>query len=196
MHALPAAPAPPPRRQLFVGTAVAGLATIMLVGGMLAVWYQQRARALDAGDDATWLPDGIVIPEVATNTMIFGLVGVVLFAQWAHYAARRGQRANTGLALGLVALMGLAVINAQAYVWHQIQLPIEGETAGYAGMFYAVTGTMTALFVIGLVFTLVTVFRSLGGRLDDTEVTSAHALYWYVLTIAFLAVWLVVYVTK
>ncbi|MFV0306401.1 MAG: cytochrome c oxidase subunit 3 [Desertimonas sp.] len=196
MQALPAAPAPPPRRQLFVGTAIAGLATIMLIGGMLAVWYQQRARALDAGPQATWLPDGIVIPEVAANTMIFGLVGVVLFAQWAHYAARRAQRANTALALGLVALMTFAVINAQAYVWNQVHLPIEGDTAGYAGMFYAVTGTMTALFVIGLVFTVVTAFRSLGGRLADTEVTAAHALYWYVLTIAYLAVWLVVYVTK
>jgi cytochrome c oxidase subunit 3 len=35
-----------------------------------------------------------------------------------------------------------------------------------------------------------------GGRLDDTRVASAHALYWYVLTAAFTAVWFVVYVQK
>jgi len=194
MLALPAAPAPPPRRQVLVGTALAGVATWMLIGGMLAVWYQQRARALDAG--TTWLPESVTVPEVPTNTMAIGLVGLVLFAQWAVYAARRGQRTNTALALGLVGLMGLAVINAQAYVWYAIELPITGDTAGYAAMFYAVTGVMTALFVIGLVFTLITAFRTLGGRLRDTETVAAHALYWYAIAAAFMAVWFVVYVTK
>ena len=54
-HALPAAPAPPPRRQVFVGTALAGVATWMLIGGMLAIWILLRERALDAGEP--WLPE-------------------------------------------------------------------------------------------------------------------------------------------
>ena len=57
-------------------------------------------------------------------------------------------------------------------------------------MFYAVTGTMMALFVIGLVFTGVAAFRFLGGRSADREIVAAHALYWYVLAAAFSAVWL------
>jgi heme/copper-type cytochrome/quinol oxidase subunit 3 len=194
MHALPAAPAPPPRRQVLVGTALAGAGTLMLIGGMLAVWYQQRSRAHDAGEP--WLPEGITIPEVPTNVMLFGLVGLVLFAQWAVHATRRQDRINAGLALGLVALMALAVINAQVYVFNQMHLPLADEMAGYAGMFYAVTGTMTALFGAGLVFTLITAFRVLGGRVRDHELVVAHALYWYVLTAAFAAVWFVVYVTK
>lgn len=196
MYALPPAPAAPPRRQVLVGTALASAATIMLIGGMLAVWYVQRARALDA-TDGTWLPSGTTIPEVPVNTMLIGLCGLLVFAQWAVYASRREERANAALALGLVAFVALAVINAQAYVWNQIALPIGDEdTAGYAGMFYAVTGTMTALFLVGLVFTAITAFRALGGRTRDTELVAAHALYWYVLTAAFTAVWFVVYVTK
>jgi cytochrome c oxidase subunit 3 len=194
MQALPAAPAPPPRRQVLVGTAFAAGATLMLIGGMLAVWYQQRARAEDAGE--AWLPEGITIPEVPTNVILFGLLGLLIFAQWAVYAARRRDRINTGLALGLVALMALAVINAQVFIFNQIDLPIADETAGYAVMFYAVTGTMTALFIAGVVFTAVTAFRYLGGRTTDREIVAAHALYWYVLTVAFCAVWFVVYVTK
>ena len=88
----------------------------------------------------------------------------------------------------------LAVINAQAFVYNQMELPI--AEGGYPGMFYAVTGTMTALLVIGLVFTAVTAFRYLGGRIDDREIVAAHALYWYVLAAVFSAVWLIVYVTK
>jgi heme/copper-type cytochrome/quinol oxidase subunit 3 len=128
--------------------------------------------------------------------MLLGLVGLVLFAQWAVHSARRQERANTGLALGLVLLMALAVINAQFFVYNQIELPIADDLAGYAGMFYAVTGTMTVLFIAGFVFTLVTAFRVLGGRVRDQELVMAHALYWYVLTAAFCAVWFVVYVTK
>ena len=44
-YALPAAPPPPPRRQLLVGTAFGGVAVLMLIGGMLALWIRLR----DAG---------------------------------------------------------------------------------------------------------------------------------------------------
>ena len=193
-YALPPGPAPPPRRQVLVGSAVAGAGTLMLIGGMLAVWVLQRERALDQ-PDGTWVPSNLTMPEVPTNVMLIGLIALVLFAQWAVYAARRGDRIHTGLAFGLVGLLGLAVINAQAYIWNQIDLPI-AEEGGYAGMFYAVTGTMTVLFIAGVVFTAVTAFRYLGGRTTDREIVAAHALYWYVLTVAFGAVWFVVYVTK
>jgi cytochrome c oxidase subunit III len=193
-YALPPAPAPPPRRQVLVGTALAGAGTLMIVGGMLAVWVLQRERALD-GPEGTWVPSDVTIPEVPTNVMLIGMFALVLFAQWAVYAARRGERVHTGLAFGLVGLIGLAVINAQAYVWNQIELPI-AEEGGYAGMFYAVTGTMTVLLVFGVLFTGVTAFRYLGGRTTDREIVAAHALYWYVLTAAFCAVWYAVYVTK
>lgn len=192
MHALPAAPAPPPRRQVLVGTALASVATIMLIGGMLAVWILQRERAIEA--EGTWLPAGVTIPEVATNVMLIGVWALVVFAQWAVYAARRGDKVHTGLALGIVAVITLALINAQAFVYNQLGLPV-AET-GYAGMFYAITGTVVALFLIGLVFTAVTAFRFLGGRTTDRELVAAHALYWYVLAAVFSAVWLIVYVTK
>ena len=191
--ALPPAPAPPPRRQVLVGTALAGAGTLMLIGGMLAVWVLQRERALDA-EDGTWVPADVTIPEVPTNVMLIGLLALVVFAQWAVYAARRADKGHAALALGLVGLLGLAVINAQAYVWNQIEMPI--ADGGYPGMFYAVTGTMTALLIAGVVFTAVTAFRYLGGRTYDRELVAAHALYWYVLTTAFSAVWFFVYVTK
>jgi heme/copper-type cytochrome/quinol oxidase subunit 3 len=193
MHALPAAPAPPPSRQIFVGTALAGVAAVMLVGGMLAVWILQRERAIDAG--GTWLPDGITIPEVPANVMLIGVWGMCVFAQWASWSARRADRAHTGLALGIVAVMTVALINAQAYVYTQMGVTVTDET-GYGAMFYAVTGTVIALFIVGLGFTGVAAFRFLGGRTADREIVAAHALYWYVLAAVFSAVWLIVYVTK
>lgn len=192
MHALPAAPVAPPRRQVLIGTAIASVAALMLLAGMLGVFILQRERALNAGQD--WLPAGVQIPGVPTNVMLISFGVLLLFAQWAVSAMRRRDRVHVGLALGLVVLVGLALVNAQAFVYAQMDMPI--ADSAYAGMFYAITGTMLALIVAGLAFTAVTAFRVLGGRDDDHELVASHALYWYVLSAGFAALWLIVFVTK
>lgn len=189
--ALPAAPAPAPRRQVLVGTALACVAASMLIGGMLATYVLFRQRAVDAGER---FPGTYIIPEVPSNIMLITLASLCVFAQWAVFAAKRQDRLNVGLALGVVTLMGLAYVNAQAFVYVRMGMPISEGT--YPVLFYAVTGLMLALVVIGLVFTAVAAFRFLGGRAGDLEVVAASALYWYFSTVAFAAVWFVVYVTK
>lgn len=189
--ALPAGPSPAPRRQIFVGTALAGVAATMMMGGMLAVWALIRQRAVDAGER---FPVKFIIPEVATNVMLITIFALCLFAQWAVYSARRGDRSHTGLALGVVLVLGIAFINAQAFVYTQMEMPLAGS--GYATMFYAITGTMIAIVIAGLVYTVVAAFRSLGGRDREYEVISAHAMYWYFTAAAYAALWFLVYVTK
>ena len=192
MIALHAGPAPAPRRQLFVGTALAGAGIITLFGGMLATWMRMRANAIDA--TGIWFPKNTVMPEVPSNVVLIAFVPLCLFAQWAVYAARRDDRPNAGLALGLTGLMGLAVINAMIFSFNQIDLPVAG--GAYNSMFYAVTGTFTLVAVLGVVFTAVCLFRYLGGRVTEREIVSAHALFWYVVAAVYVAVWLVVFVTK
>ena len=192
MLALPAAPAPAARRQIFVGTALACVAAAMLIGGMLALWMRLRTDSLAAV--GTWMPKGVSVPEVATNVMLMAFLPICIFAQWAVYSARRDDRAHTGVALFLVALLGLAVVNAQAFVYATMQVP--ARSGAFNTMFYALTGTFIALVAIGMVFSVVTAFRYLGGRTSDREIVSAHAMYWYFLSAAFTALWLVVYVTK
>lgn len=190
-HALPPGPAPAPRNQLLVGSGLAALAMIMLTGGMLAVWSLQRSRATDL--TGTWLPDGVVIPEVPSNVMLLAFVGVCVFAHWAQWSSARGDRAHTALAFGCLALVALLIINAQAFIYHEMGLGIGDGT--YAVMFYAVTGVFIALMVAGLAFTAVAAFRSLGGRADG-ELLVAHAIFWYTLSAVYAAIWFVVYVVK
>jgi heme/copper-type cytochrome/quinol oxidase subunit 3 len=192
MYALPPAPAPPARRQVLVGTAIASLGVFTLIGALLAVYIRLRENARDVGE--SWVPESVTIPQVPSNVMLISFFALVLFAQWAVYAARRRDRAHIGLSLGLVGVVGLAIVNAQAYVYNRMALPAADST--YASLFYAVTGTMTALVIVGVVFTAITAFRLLGGRESDQEIVAAHALYWYVLAAAFSAVWLIVYVSK
>lgn len=199
MLALPPASQPAARRQVFVGTAVAGAAGFMLIGGMMATWLKFRADApvresLKRGFIKDWMPDKIVVPEVAANMMLLGLFVICIMAQWAVYSAKRNDRTHTGLALGVTALLALASINAQIAIW--TQMGVGANDGAFHSMFYAATGTMTALLLSGFAYTAVAAFRYLGGRTKEVELVSAHALYWYFLTAAFCAVWFVIYVQK
>lgn len=193
MLALPAAPPPAPRRQLLVGTSLACAAGATFYGGMCALFLRFRDSALSL-PDGEWRPKNVSIPEVPTNTMLIAFLGVFVFAQWAVYAARRNHRSYTTMAIALTALMGIAVINAQAFVYTQMELGFRDGT--YSMFVYALTGTFILLTIIGICFSIVTAFRFLGGRTEDREIVTAHAIYWYFLGVVFTALWLVVYVTK
>ena len=189
--ALPPAAPPAPRRQLFIGTALACVAATMLIGGMLAIWVLLRERVVDDGGR---FPVDYIIPEVASNVMLMTVWALCLFAQWAVYAGTRGDRAHTALALGVTGVLAIAFVNAQAFVYVDMGVAI-AETY-YGALFYGITGVMLALVVAGMVYSVVAAFRALGGRLGETEILAAHALYWYFIAIAYSAVWFVVYVTK
>ncbi|MGZ4761683.1 MAG: cytochrome c oxidase subunit 3, partial [Ilumatobacteraceae bacterium] len=167
-----------------------------LIGAMLALWMRMRTDALDSAK-ALWIPKGIKVPMVPANTMLLAFVPICVFAQWAVYAAKRDARSHTAMALALVGVIGLAVINAQAFIYARMKLPVneKGATA-FNSMFYALTGTFVVLVIIGIGFSAITAFRYLGGRTTDREIVSAHALYWYFLSAVFCALWFVVYVTK
>ena len=192
MIARPSAPASAQRSQVFVGTALAGAAAVSLFMGMITLWLRLRDQARAAG--TAWLPEDTSVPMVAANVMLISLLPLCVFAQWAVYAAKRDDRGHASLALTLSGVVGLMFVNAQAYIWSQMKLPADGGT--YHSMFYALTGTLMAAAIAGVVFSAVSAFRSLGGRTPDREIVAAHALYWYALSAAFAMLWFVVYVTK
>lgn len=192
MHALPAAPPPAPQRQVLVGTSLAVAAMFMLTGSMLAVWALQRTEALDTV--GAWMPKGVTVPEVPTNVMLVAFAGICVFGQWATWSAKRNDRGHTVFALGCTVLVALLVINAQAFVYHEMGVGIGDGT--YAAMFYGLTGLFMVLMIIGIVFSMVAAFRYIGGRSGDQEILVSHAIYWYAMSAIYAAIWFLVYVTK
>jgi len=192
MLALPTAPAPQPRRQILVGTALVLAGVVAMVGGLLALYLKFRTTTIDNGD--VWMPKDTKFSMVAANVMLITLLPIGIFAQWAVYSAKRDDKPHTALALGLTGLIGLAFINAQAFIFATSAIPADQGTYSY--LFYAITGVVMALAIAGVVFTAVTAFRYLGGRTTDRAIVSAHALYWYAFSAVFAVVWFVVYVTK
>lgn len=188
---LPSVAPAAPKRQLFVGTAVACVGGSALVGSMLAIWALLRERAVSTG---ARFPLDYIIHEVATNVMLMTIWAICLFAQWAVYSGSRGDRSHAALALGVTGVLAVAFLNAQAFTWSQ--MGVEIQDAGYGALFYAMTGTIFAIAVVGLLYTVIAAFRALGGRLSDSDVLTAHALYWYWAAAAYTAIWFLVYVTK
>ena len=141
-----------------------------------------------------WKPADIKIPEVPTNVNLLAFLFIGIFAQWGVYAAKRQHKGGVGMASGLVGLLGVAVINSLSFVYVQMGMGIADGT--YQLFFYAVTGAFLALTIIGVVFSVVTAFRFLGGRSGEREIVTAHAMYWYFLGAMYIVLWFVVFVTK
>ena len=120
------------------------------IGAMLALWMRFRLDALDASD-GRWIPKGIKVPMVTANTMLLAFVPIGVFAQWAVWAARRNARSQTALALALVAVIGVAIINAQAFIigkrngWSPAYAHQASVIVGLLGLAYVLRLGVTAL---------------------------------------------------
>ena len=200
MLALPAAPAPERKHSLLVGTSFGVAAGAAGFAGLLGTYLVARQHTLDAlreaGKAVHFLPNGVSIPGIPANIMLFIFIGTSVMAQWAVYAIRRGARRHTALAIGLVFIFGVAVINLQVAVDRALDVGL--TSSPFATLFFTVTGAFMIAVLVGLVFAVVTAFRSLGGRYaaTDTDGVAAFALYWHFLAVAYVAVWFIVYVNK
>jgi heme/copper-type cytochrome/quinol oxidase subunit 3 len=198
--ALPPAPAPERHHSLLVGTGFGIVAGAAGFAGLLGTYLAAREHVLDslreAGETVRFLPRGVLMPEVPSNIMLFIFFGASVMAQWALYAVARGDRRHAGMAISLVALFGLAALNLQIFVYKQLDVGL--TSSPFATLFYTVTGAFLVALLVGLVFAVVTAFRSLGGRYaaTDTDGVAAFTLYWHFLTVVYIAVWLIVYINK
>jgi cytochrome c oxidase subunit 3 len=194
MLQLPAAPSPARPRSLLVATALVCAAGLMLFGGMLALYLGFRYQAGNSTE--LWLPRGVEIPDVAVHTMMVTMVGACVMAQWAVYAIGQGNRRDTSIALAVLALFGVAVLNAQVYVYNTMGLDIRADR--YSVLVYTVTGAFLVALVAGIAFAAMMAFREMGGRYSakDHDGISSLALYWYFLTLVFAGVWYCIYILE
>ena len=192
---LVAQPEPPAGRPrvLLVGTALGLAGVVVGFAGMLGLYLAQRHHALSA-PKGKWFPAG-AIPLTGPNIALFTLLLSIPMVHWAGQALRNDDRINTWIALGVTLLMGLAFINATAYVWANSHLGID-KAPGL--MLYTVTGAHVALVAVGMIFLVLTVFRTIGGdsAAHDGEMVTAATLFWDVTVAIFAVLWFAIYVTK
>ena len=105
MLALPPSPAPERKHPLLVGTGFGVAAGAAVFAGLLGTYLSARQQELDAlraaGETVRFLPNGVEMPEIPSNIMLFIFVGASILAQWAVYAIRRADRRHAAPVTGI-----------------------------------------------------------------------------------------------
>ncbi|HET9443578.1 MAG TPA: cytochrome c oxidase subunit 3 [Acidimicrobiales bacterium] len=199
LHLDSVAPAPARRpRVLLVGATMASMASVALLGSVLAVYFSVRADWI-AESSEPWLPQGSTIPLSPGNMGMLTLVMSLVTVQWAVWSGSRRDRTHAYLGLGLTVVLGIAHVVQIAYLWTQWELPLNGsEVTAQAVLLFTVLGLHVAMVAGALIFLTLMLLRSLGGQFTgrDVEGLSAAALYWYVTVALFAVIWYGILIVK
>ncbi len=189
---LPAAPPARPR-VLLVGTVLATAASLMAVGGVLAVYL--RERSLVISETGRWFPEDVEIPLMPGTMGLATMLMSAVFVQWAVHAIGNDDRRHTWMALGLVLVFGAAQMNEMAYYTTQMGLAV---STFQGALVYALMGMHLAMVGVGMLFVALMAFRSLGGRYSakDKEGIVAAAIFWHATVGVYALIWYSVFVTK
>ncbi len=187
----------PRRRTLQVGTGFAGAAVLMYFGGLLGVYFSERADFLRQNPGQSWIPANARIELTAPTIMAWTLLLSVVTMQWAVHATARNDRRHTLIALLVTGIFGVAVINQTAFQFTQMGLVIDGGTLA-APLIYTISGSFVALVVVALVYLFIMAVRTLTGPQTSVHVDgmSAAALLWNVMVFVDLVIWVGVFVTR
>lgn len=190
MAALPAAGGERPRNVIATGTAflVAGGTTFF--GVLVAAYIQLRATT------HPWPPKGVKLDNYLGNLLVITMLLAAVTVQWAVSAVLRDERRQATAALAITIGLGLAFINLLSY-------SASRQSFGPADHPYGLVVTALAASVgivvsVAIAFCLLTLFRVRGSQVTaaDPDQARATAWFWHFATVATIAAWYVIVVTK
>jgi len=187
----------PRRRTLQVGTGFASAAVLMYFGGLLGVYFSERADFLAANPGESWIPSGVRVELTAPTVMAWTLLLSVVTMQWVVHATKRDDRRHTLIALVVTAMFGVAVINQTAFQYRQMGLTIDGGSLA-APLIYTISGSYLALVVVALGYLFVMATRTLTATAPSVHLDgmSAAAMLWHVMVFVYLVIWVGIFVTR
>ncbi len=192
------APAIPPRRRtLQVGTGFASAAVLMYFGGLLGVYFSERADFLRANPGQSWIPAGARVELTSPTVMAWTLLLSVVTMQWAVHATARDDRRHALMALLVTAMFGVAVINQTAFQYGQMGLTIDGGSLA-APLIYTISGSHLALVVVALAYLFIMAVRAMTAPRTSVHLDgmSAAAVLWHVMVFVYLVIWVGLFVTR
>lgn len=179
-----------PSNLLSLSTLLAGVAELMVIGGLVAAYLNVRGLAL------RWPPKGVDLDNYLGTTLTITVALSAITAEWAVYALRRGNRRQSLSALALTLALGAAFLNLLWYIGTQLGFgPADGS---YALLVYALLIAVGIIAALGVAFLLVALARTLGDQVTpgDPAVTRAAAWHWHVVSVAWLLVFMALYLLQ
>ena len=188
MNALALPPAAPPARRnvALVGTCFAIAAGAMLIGGLVASYFQARQGM----PRLEWFDyKKTPLPNVAISVTYAALLMSSFTIQWAVSAIKVDDRRQSYVAIGLTLFLAAAFINGLTFVWGAAGL--KAGDGAFADHMYALTVTHLLLVIAAMVLLAVMLFRVLGGQFGprNSEFVASAAAFWHFTVVAGGVVW-------
>lgn len=140
---------------------------------------------------ADWVPGGPPPFTYAAPQTALVLLGCVS-AAFAHRAVHRNELLPTLLGLGATIVLGAGFIVLQAIDW--LTKPFGFATSTYSSIYFVITGTHLAHFVVGWIMFLMLFLWTLLGYFDAVRHVPiiVGKLYWYFLAATWISVFFVI----
>ena len=186
-------PLPSRPRTLVTGAVLGSIASVMFFAGLLAIYFSMRADAIAWGSE--WFPEGAIQLVPGGMNMATMSLSVITMA-WAVRSVSLNDRIHTYLALGLTALLGVAMINQTVFYLNDIGLPVDYSKA--STLLFTIVGAHMIMVAIGVIWSLLLLVRAFGGQ--DTrrhqDLASALSIYWYAGVVIYSIIWIGIYIAK
>ena len=178
------------RDALPLSVVVGGAGVATLIGALVAAYLALKAAPRE------FIPEGVSFDNYTASTLTITALMAMVTVEWGLYGIRKSFRGQALFAFGITVLLGVAFLNALYYLINQ--LPFEPASSPYAGVVTAMLVVAFGVAVIGLLAVVLTWLRAIGHQLttDNLQVGRAGALVWHIATVAWVAVYYTVYVTK
>ncbi len=186
-------PLPSRPRTLVTGAVLGSIASVMFFAGLLAIYFSMRADAIAWGSE--WFPEGAIQLVPGGMNMATMSLSVITMA-WAVRSVSLNDRIHAYLALGLTALLGVAMINQTVFYLNDIGLPVDYSKA--STLLFTIVGAHMVMVAIGVIWNLLLLVRAFGGQ--DTrrhqDLVSALSIYWYAGVVIYSIIWIGIYIAK
>jgi cytochrome c oxidase subunit III len=115
----------------------------------------------------------------AINTLLLLTSGVTV--TWAHWALKKGDRANLILGLALTIILGIIFLSLQAYEYAHAysELNLKLTTGVFGSTFFMLTGFHGFHVTLGVTMLIVILFRSVAGHFKPDHHFGFEAVSWY-----------------
>lgn len=160
---------------------------------LLASYFYIRFR--DAGP---WPPEGMADPSLLVPALMTVLLTASSVpAYLADRSVRRGDVERLQLYLGATLVLGACFLGLQAWEYSDKAGLFRPQTNTYGSLFYTITGLHGMHVVVGLVLLAWVLAWSFAGRYgrDRHLAVEVTSLYWHFVHIAWLAVFLSLYLS-
>lgn len=185
-----APPPAPPRITHRAAALVASVAGAMVFAGFIAAYLAVRAARGD------FPPRGLEYDYYTATTLMVTLLLSAVTIEWAAHAVRNELRGQGAAALAITLGLAVAYLNGLSYLIHGLKFR-PGDHF-YGTLVHAMMVASLVNFFVGFAALVITTLRHIGRQLtlENYDILRATAIYWHFVTLAWIAVYYVVYVTK